>query len=771
MSETADYRHAASRPALPIAFACAVLFWASSAFSYSQARCADDQMVTAASVVSLALAIACVIVVGVLRSKALLLAVGCVALGCSLSCAHAHVLMNQVASLSTDAPEEVSIVLEEDSINRGRGEQALVRVSSQGAPSVLCTAYFTSDEIRYYGDRLTGTARYTIADYKSNERAWQDGSCGTIRVQSERRSSDSSFFRPLLDVRIAAIEGIGSDDDQHSILQALVCGYRRNIRDTEMYASYQSCGLAHLVAVSGAHLVIVTGMFGSLLRSLGAPKRFSIFSLVLVMVAYLVLSGCPVSALRATVMSSIGVLALFGRRRPSSLNALGIGIFAIIAVNPSTSVSVSFALSALSTAGIVLFCPLFESWLSSTFLNKLPALSDALSMTFSSCVLSQLYACSVFSLLPVVSPVANAVSAPLFPLVCSMGLLSGILEAFQLPGADVVLGCASGLCWFLNSVVGVLAAIPYASIPFSIDTPVALVVSALVACALWVIWTRFNVAAAVSALVALCVLAYIAVPHGGDTITLLDVGQGDSILVQSQGKSLLIDTGNQDSLLREELARNRVAHLDAVLITHADDDHFGSLDVLRDCVQVDRVILAADMLECQSEKPRGVMAQSRQLAEEVIGVSVGDQLELGAFTATVVWPEEFKEEGGNADSLCLWMDYDGDMDGAVDHTALFTGDAEKDELEQMVKAGSVGEVDILKVGHHGSRNGMTFDEVEELRPTVALIGVGENNRYGHPTQEILDMLSAVSCSIYRTDEDGEVTCMLTPESISVRCMT
>ena len=243
----------------------------------------------------------------------------------------------------------------------------------------------------------------------------------------------------------------------------------------------------------------------------------------------------------------------------------------------------------------------------------------------------------------------------------------------------------------------------------------------------------------------------------------LDVGQGDSILVQSRGKSLLIDTGNKDSKLQRELALNRVAHLDELLVTHADDDHFGSMDQLRRSVSVDRVILADGMLSCDDSSARDLVGQSQDLAREVVGVKLGDSFTVGAFTAHVVWPASFAE-GGNADSLCVVLDYDGDDDGDVDFTALMTGDAEKDELAQMIERGLVGDVDILKVGHHGSRNGMTDKEARALRPEVAL-----NNRYGHPSQEALDVLASCGAQIFRTDIQGEITCTLLPGSMSVTC--
>lgn len=233
---------------------------------------------------------------------------------------------------------------------------------------------------------------------------------------------------------------------------------------------------------------------------------------------------------------------------------------------------------------------------------------------------------------------------------------------------------------------------------------------------------------------------------------------------------MLIDTGNQDSRLLEQLARNHITHLDVVLITHADDDHCGSIDALRKAVEVDRIVIAEEMIECDGEAARSLVSRASSSAHEICGVGEGDVFQIGAFSAKAIWPDSFTEEGGNADSLCLRLDYDGDDNGTVDHVALMTGDAEKNELSQMIDAGRVGDVDILKVGHHGSRNGSTEAEMQVLRPEIALISCGAKNRYGHPTQEILGQLSSIGASTFRTDEDGEIRCVLTTERISVSCV-
>lgn len=140
---------------------------------------------------------------------------------------------------------------------------------------------------------------------------------------------------------------------------------------------------------------------------------------------------------------------------------------------------------------------------------------------------------------------------------------------------------------------------------------------------------------------------------------------------------------------------------------------------------------------------------------------------IGAFELEVLWPHGFEDEGGNGDSLCVLASLDADGDGERDWRALFCGDAEAEQLQAIIDETSIAPVDIFKVGHHGSRAGLTDEVAQALRPRIALVSAGAHNRYGHPTQETLDRLEAVGASILRTDQQGTVTLQLDADAAAV----
>lgn len=150
-----------------------------------------------------------------------------------------------------------------------------------------------------------------------------------------------------------------------------------------------------------------------------------------------------------------------------------------------------------------------------------------------------------------------------------------------------------------------------------------------------------------------------------------------------------------------------------------------------------------------------------------MGIDVGDAFDIGNFKVKVLWPEAYKDAGGNADSLCLLVTLDSNYDGKVDWRALFTGDAESEELQRISKNNKIGDIDVLKVGHHGSRQSISNTIIAELKPEYALISVGKGNSYGHPAKDTLQVLEECGSRILRTDEHGVVELCFSENGISV----
>jgi len=233
---------------------------------------------------------------------------------------------------------------------------------------------------------------------------------------------------------------------------------------------------------------------------------------------------------------------------------------------------------------------------------------------------------------------------------------------------------------------------------------------------------------------------------------MLDVGQGDSILIETpDGSRVLIDGGSGDKVLSElaEVSGFLTQNIDYVIVTHSDADHFEGLF---------KVAEHYDPRAYYLNIPTGnKKALEEWWPERSIGFTAGSLLTLGEVEIKALWPEvpdgesevQFKADR-NLSSIVVRVEY-------KDFCGILTGDAPIDVESQLVEEyGQELDCELLKVGHHGSSGSSSVEFLEAVSPDVALISVGEGNRYGHPSAEVLERLLRVKAVIFRTDEDGRI---------------
>ncbi len=660
-----------------------------------------------------------------------------------------------------------------------------------GGYSNTCSVWlWAEDGSRYkvllrYSDTSLGCMRYGskwraqlyTTEFSSSQEAYYRrlGLVAIAQASSLERVYDSGIRAALVSFRERGIELFDNfESDGAAVLRAIVLGDRSVLQEGSFYASVRAVGLAHLVAVSGAHLAIVCGLVGALLLAVGLPRRATVVLQVLFICAYLLCTAVPISGVRAALMTAVALSALFARRRSSSINALSLCICVLLLLSPQVAVSVTFALSAGATFGIVVLMPLFMQWSRALLCVRARFLHESIALTTSSNVLTLPLSGAVFAQVPLIGPVSNVLILPFFVPLCAGGLCLVVIDvlaggALRMP-LVLLVGLADAIC------VGIelLAAIPFACIPCDVSVVGAVACSLIVFALLWRMWPQpclRNVLLGIGgALVFLVLALFHAFGNRATEVIALDVGQGDATVLRSRGACVLIDTGNLDTSLLESLARQGVYSIDYVLITHSDDDHCGSLEALCTAVQVGGVMVAADMLSCTCSSCENLVALAVEKVGSggVVGLQAGDVISVGAMSLEVVWPYSFTESGGNADSLSVLMRTDFDSNGEAEWSGLFCGDAEDAQLDEMIANGTVEKVDIYKLGHHGSRASIDEETAAVLMPSLVLVSAGENNRYGHPTEEAMAAVSSVGANIYRTDTMGDIVCRLSPNDITVR---
>lgn len=621
-------------------------------------------------------------------------------------------------------------------------------------------------------------------------------------------------------------------------MQGLLLGLQDGL-DPETYTNFARLGMTHVLAISGMHVGLYVGAVLLILRRSGVTKETSLWVALCFVPPYVLLTGSSPSAVRAGIMSMIGLYAARRGWLKDGLHILCLAALVMLGWDPYYLTSISFQLSFAVTAGIILLTRPMQQILS--FLPKAIAGGAAISLVADlvSFPLS-IYYFNQYSLLGLA---ANLILVPLISLVSiPLGTVSLILGTFWIQGAEwaaypvrllnaLVFWCADGggavrwsrtlwatpspawIALYLSALVcGIFWLAGYlkrrslskqaegipgmgspltainGSAPSRIDGETRPLESEMRAPSIryggmpdrrqhrmrpWLVWIS------VCMLSGLLVAAYHPKPDPAGLVQMLDVGQGDAILITTpSGKNLLVDGGGTITFERpgEEwrrrldpyevgrdvvvplLKKRGVHRLDAVILTHGDRDHYGGLLAVADEIPVEQFIMNGtrsgrkDLDELLS----AVMNSGADIYAPQDGDvwSPDEQTQLEFLNPSGVFAGNLPElEDQNEYSVAFRLTMNG-------HSFLFTGDigasAEREILKRLDERGDSGTVEVLKVGHHGSKHSSTEEWVRHWSPQLSIISVGATNTYGHPNEEVVSRLQNAGSTVQRTDLDGEI---------------
>ena len=653
------------------------------------------------------------------------------------------------------------------------------------AESEACSGYvwLTSPDELLMGDRIRCVGRFLPnADDEWGRSSAAQGLSGSVRVVlATERDEPEGLALLARRVRWAALDVLRPEEsDSGALLAACVCGYAPPMRARGLSEEFSRAGISHLAAVSGSHLALVASCVSAVLEGLCLGVRVRSVASTLVTGGFVLLCGLPVSAVRAWAMACVSQAVALSGRRGHQLSSVSLVGLAMALLDPSLSGQLGFLLSVSSVVGIGLFCPYarFALGEAALALGSMGAgtagrgvprpLGQALGRfgrvgrgaldALAVCVVCQAstfaIGASSFGSVSLVAPLANLLAAPVLGILMPLGLAAGVASPVPV-AADVLARLAGAVAQPLLAGVSWLSSLGLASVPVSVDLGLALLVTVLLSAVLLVAWPRPSgrllaggtlVALALAGAVLLR-LRWLAPPR----VCVLDVGQGDAILVQDGGSAILVDAGPGDAV-GAALARYGVLHLDAVLVTHLHDDHYGGLSTLGPVLSGGEVLFGQGVSGSLTDE---VKCELSALAPgSVSEVSHGDVLHVGRFSLSVVSPLGSSDGSQNADSVQLALSFE---DGPRTLSGLLTGDGEKDGLAAELGRGDVGDIDFLKVGHRGSAVSLDEAEARALSPEVSIASAGANNRYGHPRQECVDVLEKAGSAFLCTMDVGDVT--------------
>jgi len=656
---------------------------------------------------------------------------------------------------------------------------------------------------------------------------------GTVLAQARRRLRDE------IDVLFASTPQVAG------VLRAMLLGDRSFVDRAEA-ADFQKTGVFHVLVVAGLHVGAVAFALYWVGRKLRLSRAWTMLFTLTTLSAYVAVVEQRAPVLRAAMMAGIVMLGGFFFRRLELLNSAAVAALILLAARPLALRDSSFQLTFVAIgciAGLALPClektaqpyaralrgwrdvtrdashepraaqfridlRSLAQWLSTRLPQRLgkptgDVVIGGLSLTFrvwELLVLTLVLQAGMLPLMardfhriPLLAPLVNLAAVPLTGVVVPLGFLT-LACGLILPAAGKLF--AAPLAWLtalLLHIVQWFAHFPRWSYRIP-GPPFWLIVLFFVATILLAAEMRLKhplrrtIVLGLSSVCIACALSIAIYPFGEKWIkgrlelTVLDVGQGDSLFVVSPGgKTLLIDGGGAFGGFPGHEERNGVdpgeeavspylwsrgfQRLDVVALTHAHQDHLGGLSAILENFRVARLWIGREV-------SIPALARLEELARER-NIPIEHELRGKTFhwdgvDGDFLWPEIALEEvapsAKNNDSLVLRLHYDS-------QTILLPGDAEKQVEREILSENSAETMraDVLKIGHHGSKNSTIPEFLAAVRPSVGIISAGEENPYGHPNAELLERLENAGVRILRTDRDGAVHVLADGTRLEITC--
>jgi competence protein ComEC len=552
----------------------------------------------------------------------------------------------------------------------------------------------------------------------------------------------------------------GLDGERRSVLAGIVLGEDEGL-SADLRDAFRASGLYHLLAVSGQNVAFIAGGVLLLAWLLGVPRLAAEVAILVAITGYVLAVGWQPSVVRAGVAGGLASLAWLAARERDRWYFLLVGAIVLLVWNPYSLLEPGFQLSFSAVAAIFLLVPRLGRVLEGYPLPR--ALRDVASVSTACGIATAPILWFHFGAVPLYSVPANALAVPVVAPLLGFGLVCAALHPL-VPPAALALAWANGwLAAYLAACARLVAALPGAQLTSGAAAAL------LLGCAASAVGlVRLNARARKpAAALACCLLVLVGgwralgpepPPPSGLRVTVLDVGQGDAILLQTADHAVLFDQGPPEARVWKQLRSLGLRRLALLVITHPDRDHVGGAAEVLARLKVDAVLDSGT----PPPGPEGeaALAEARRRGVPVLQAQAGRTYRLGPLLLRVLWPRRPAADASNPnDSGVVVLATYGELD------LLLTGDAESHVTVPLRPPPA----EILKVAHHGSADDFLPQLLEQVRPAIALVSVGRYNGYGHPAPSTLAALEAQEgLRVFRTDRHGRVTIESDGRRVAVR---
>ena len=586
-------------------------------------------------------------------------------------------------------------------------------------------------------------------------------------------------------------------EEKANLLLGILVGYKDEISD-EIQENFKESNISHILAVSGLHVsYIIIAISKSLEKIQG--KRTSKITTIFIIILYMFITNFSPSVVRAGLMGIISIAAKLTYNKNDIWTSIAISMLLILVYNPYLIISSGVLLSYGGTIGIIVFQKSISSILEKIKFKSqiykynakisriVDYIKDTLVVSFSAQIVIAPIIAKMFNTVSFSFFITNFLVSPIIGPIIILGFLFIISNyLFPIFITGIIKFIIENLLKILITISNLGKYLPLNKIYLPTPEILKILIYYIFIYTVNILYKisnrrkvtvfqkrlinwknlikhllRKNSQKVVTIIICLVLtLTIIKIIPNNFKLYFIDVGQGDStLIVTPQGKNILIDGGGSESydvgknILLPYLLDRKVTKLDYVIISHFDTDHVGGILTVLEELEVKKVIIGMQYENSENYEKFLETAKNKKIL--VRQVQKGDKINIEKdVQIKVLFPEEkmIEENSINNNSLVFKLIY-------KDFSILFTGDIEKIAEEQIVNLYSRNNIlksTILKVSHHGSKTSSTQEFLELVHPKIALIGVGENNLYGHPNDDVIERLKNINAKIYRTDNDGEI---------------
>jgi competence protein ComEC len=576
------------------------------------------------------------------------------------------------------------------------------------------------------------------------------------------------------------------EEDEANLLTGILIGNKENL-STEIQESFRNSNLSHMLAVSGAHVSYIILGITVLLNKSKINKKISKIITIIALILFIILTGATASVTRACIMAIYVIVASLLYKKPNTFIGISISILIILLINPYNLLDVGLQLSYGGTLGIILFNKIFEGkiklpnikiLLISKILNSL---KQMLIVSISANLIIFPIIAFHYNTVSLTFFISNILAGPILGIIIILGFITIFISFVSIKISKVFSFILSMFLKLLILIANFSSNLPLSKI--YVKTPSIFLIIIYYLILLIFLYSikrkklhrferilikkvksrKFKKSVIAIILVVVIVFQLVKIIPSNLKIYFIDVGQGDStLIVTPKNKTILIDGGGSSSdnydvgknTLLPYLLDRGITKVDYMFISHFDMDHCGGLLYILENLKVKNVIIGKQFDNSENYKTFLNIIKSKKIKVNMVEEGVKINIEKNLYF-DVIWPSNKQAVTNNSinnNALVFKLNY-------KNFTMLFTGDIEE-ETEKILVSKYLGtnalKASVLKVGHHGSKTSSTQEFLELVKPQIALIGVGKNNKFGHPNEDVLERLKNLNCKIYRTDEMGEV---------------